>query len=352
MQAKRYRYEDLLKFSSGLLRSAGLPLERATTVAGLFLEADLLGYSTHGLQRLPTNIDWLLKGETNRDGHQEVLSATATCETWDANFLPGPWVTAMAVDRACDLASQGGIGTVAIRHAQHVACLAAYLGRATDRHMLVMMTVSTPAEAVVAAHGGLSRIFSCNPIAAGIPTDARPILIDTTVAMSALGPMHRAHRLGTNLPVPMIISPAGDLSDDPAEFVERDGAILPLGGVEQGYKGYSIALLTEALSGALSGFGRSDTAATGEANAVFVQVIDPSHFAGRSVFEAQMGRLAATCRSSAVAPGQDPVRVPGDRALDLKSAQLKNGVTLIDAILDDVKPWAERFECSLPAPIG
>lgn len=274
---QRYRYTDLMAFSARLLERAGLARERAETVASLFLEVDLLGYSTHGMQRLPANVEWLLGGETRREGDHTVLSASRGSEVWDAEFLPGPWITAKAVDRACDIATAEGTGTVVVRRAQHIACLASYLERATRRGIMVTITASTPTEAVVVPHGGLSRVFSCNPIAAGIPTDRDPILIDTTAAMSALGPLNRSYRLGQTLPAPLIVAQDGRVTDDPAEFVERGGGILPIGGTEQGYKGFSLALLTEALSGALGGFGRGSQTGDSEANGVFVQAIDPAH---------------------------------------------------------------------------
>lgn len=84
-----------------------------------------------------------------------------------------------------------------------------------------------------------------------------------------------------------------------------------MGGLEQGYKGFGMVLLTEAISGALGGFGRSGQSGDSEANGVFVQAIDPAHFAGRETFEREMGSLADRCRASAVAPGHDAVRVPG-----------------------------------------
>ena len=348
----RYRYSDLFNFATCLLERAGLSEERAKLVGMLFLEADLLGYSTHGMQRLPTNVEWLLSGETNKDGQHRVVGSTSTSETWDADFLPGPWIAAKAVDRACDMAGEAGVGTVVVRRAQHVACLASYLERATRRRMMVILTSSTPTEAVVVPHGGLSRVFSCNPIAAGIPTDGWPILIDTTAAMSAQGSLNRAYRLGRKLPLPMIVCSEGPVTDDPAEFVDRGGGILPLGGVEQGYKGFSLALLTEALSSALGGFGRSQQTGDSEANGVFVQAIDPDYFAERSTFERDMGWLAEQCRSSTVASGHDPVRVPGDRALARKSDQLENGVNLIGSIVDDLRPWAARLQCMFPEPIG
>ena len=351
MNAQRYRYQELLDFSVMLLERAGLPAERAEVVGSLFIEADLLGYSTHGMQRLPTNVEWLLKGETNKDGEHRLVNASPSCETWDAEFLPGPWVTAKAVDRACDMAAEAGVGTVAVRRAQHVACLASYLERATRRRMMVTITASTPTETAVVPHGGVSRIFSCNPVATGIPTNADPILIDTTAAMSALGPLFRANRLGRKLPLPMIVSSDGRLSDDPSEFVDKGGGILPVGGLEQGYKGFGMVLLTEAISGALGGFGRSGQSGDSEANGVFVQAIDPAHFAGRETFEREMGSLADRCRASAVAPGHDAVRVPGDRALARKRDQLRDGVELIGPIVDDIAPWAARLGCHFPSPI-
>lgn len=347
---QRYSYENLLDFSTRLLAAAGLPQDRAGLVASLFLEADLLGYSTHGLQRLPTNVEWLLNGETRRDGTHRVVASGRSCETWDAAFLPGPWITALAVDRACEMAEEAGIGIVAVRRAQHVACLASYLERATRRGMMIMITASTPTEAVVVPHGGLTRVFSCNPIAAGIPTDRDPILIDTTAAMSAQGPLNRSYRLGRKLTVPMIVTGDGQVSDEPADFVERGGGILPVGGMEQGYKGFGLALLTEALSGALGGFGRSGQSGDSEANGVFVQAIDPDHFAGRETFRQEMGWLADQCRASATAPGHAPVRVPGDRALALKRDQLENGVMLAATIADDIRPWVARLGIPFPEP--
>lgn len=345
-----YGYSELFAFASGLLERAGLSPERAAVMAEIFIEADLLGYSTHGLQRLPSNLQWLVDGETRSEGEHSVSNATAASETWDADFLPGPWITAKAVDRACDMAEEIGTGTVVVRNAQHVACLATYLERATRRRMMVTIIVSTPTEAVVVPHGGLSRVFSCNPIAAGIPTSADPILIDTTAAMSALGPLNRADRLGKKLPSPMIVSLEGVVTDDPAEFTQRGGGILPLGGIEQGYKGFGLALWTEALSNALGGPGRSQQSREGEANALIVYVVNPAHFAGRETFETEMTWLANECRASRVAPSHNPVRVPGDRALARKRHQMQNGVELADTIVEDIRPWVERLGAEFPHP--
>ena len=48
----RHRPQDLLAFAGALLRAAGLAADRASAVAEVLLEADLLGHTTHGLDML------------------------------------------------------------------------------------------------------------------------------------------------------------------------------------------------------------------------------------------------------------------------------------------------------------
>lgn len=52
----RYRAGQLREFASTLLEKAGLPEGMAATTAQVLLEADLLGFSTHGLMYLPPNM--------------------------------------------------------------------------------------------------------------------------------------------------------------------------------------------------------------------------------------------------------------------------------------------------------
>ncbi len=49
-----------------------------------------------------------------------------------ASACPGPWLTLRALERATAMARECGTGSVVIRRSHHIACLAAYLKRATD----------------------------------------------------------------------------------------------------------------------------------------------------------------------------------------------------------------------------
>jgi len=66
--SERYSPDDLHAFTAALFVGAGLAGDRARVMATTFVEADLLGFTTHGLQRVPINLQWLEDGETRRDG--------------------------------------------------------------------------------------------------------------------------------------------------------------------------------------------------------------------------------------------------------------------------------------------
>jgi LDH2 family malate/lactate/ureidoglycolate dehydrogenase len=349
--ACRYAADALKEVASALLLRSGLPAEKASVMASVLVEADLLGYATHGLQRLSSNLEWIVNGETRVDGVPTILTDNGACQTWDADFLPGPWVTTLAVRDACNRAEAQGMAAISIRRVQHIACLAAYLGHATELGMMLVLSASTPSETAVCAHGGIDRIFSCNPLTIGIPTSGTPILIDTSASMTALGPLFRAHHSGGKLPSKCIVTGEGAISDDPADFVLGNGAILPVGGLDQGYKGLGLCLFTEAISAALTGYGRADVSDDGEANSVYVQAINPDAFAGRAAFLRQMDWLANACRESRVAPGEPPVRVPGDRALAMKRDQMANGVVLHSSIVTSMQSWAQRLGVQMPEAI-
>ena len=73
-------------------------------------------------------------------------------------------------------------------------------------------------------------------------------------------------------------------------FAEPKGALLPLGGLDAGYKGFGLGLLVEAMTAGLSGHGRADPR-EGWGGTVFVQVLDPEAFGGLAAFKRQMDHV-------------------------------------------------------------
>lgn len=347
-----YHAADLFAMATALLTRAGLPDGRARIVAEVLLEGDLLGHTTHGLDLLAGYLRELDADRMTKDGDPYVIADRGPALTWDGRYLPGPWLVKQAIAVARGrLSLLTPVVTVAIRRSHHLACLQAYLKPVTDAGLVVLLTCSDPAATGVAPHGGTAPRITPNPIAAGLPTERDPILIDVSMSTTTNAMVKRVAAEGGQVPGPWLVDAEGRPSTDPSVlFGDRPGAILPLGGLDLGHKGFALALLVEALTSGLAGHGRLDAPDRWGAS-VFVQLIDPDGFGGRLAFRQQMSGLVARCHETPVAPGHDRVRMPGEGALARRERQMRAGVELAPTVMPALESWATRYDVTLPAAV-
>ena len=347
-EAPQFPSTALLKFGKSLLLAAGLSEDRARDVAEVLLEGDLLGHTPHGFALLPLYLEALVEGSMEKHGEPATIADHGAALTWDGRYLPGPWLVRRAIATARERLAQHPVVTIAIRKSHHIGCLQAYLKPVTDAGLMILLTCSDPANRAVAPHGGVAPRFSPNPLAAGIPTNGAPILIDISTSSTANGLCKRLANAGEKLPGPWLIDRDGNASDDPKILTnDRGGSLLPLGGLDLGHKGFALALLVEALTSALAGFGRADNEQRWGAS-IFLQILNPDAFGGREAFQRETGFLAQACRETPIPPGKPSVRLPGEAALARRAEQLANGVQLHPTILPALAPWCERLKVKPP----
>ena len=346
----RYSRDVLTQFASTLLERAGLDAPIAADVAAVLVEGDLLGHETHGLALLAPYLAEIDKRGMARTGTYETVNERSASALWDGKRLPGPWLVLRAMDTATRMAREHGTGTVVIRRSHHIACLAAYLKRATDQGLVMELICSDPNTASVAPFGGTRAVFTPNPIALGFPTAADPVLIDISASLTTNGMAGRMHRQGRRFANPWLLDAAGAETNDPGVlFAKPPGTLQPLGGTQAGHKGYGLALLVEALTGGLAGFGRADPP-EGWGATVFVQIIDPQAFAGSDALARQTQHIADACRDNPPRSGAQPVRLPGGKGLAKRHEQLESGLALNPEILPALQAWADRLVVAMPAP--
>jgi LDH2 family malate/lactate/ureidoglycolate dehydrogenase len=341
----------LLRFATALLDGAGLPPDRAANVAQVLLEGDLLGHTTHGLALLPNYLKALAENTMEKGGEPTVLADHGSALTWDGRYLPGPWLVTRAIATARERLAQSPVVTVVIRRSHHIACLQAYLQQATDAGLMILLSCSDPGTRTVAPHGGVAGRFSPNPLAIGIPTSDGPILADISTSTTANALCQRVAAAGERLPGPWVVDREGHATDDPSVlFNNNGGALLPLGGVDLGHKGFALSLFVEALTSALGGHGRADDVKRWGCSA-FLQLIDPRRFAGEAAFLRETTFLAHSCLEAPVAAGKPPVRLPGQGALARRARQRASGVELHPTIMPALAPWAQKLSVAPPAPL-
>jgi LDH2 family malate/lactate/ureidoglycolate dehydrogenase len=352
MATPRYAVPALLTFATQLLLRAGLDADKARDVAEILVEGDLLGHNTHGLALLAGYLGEIEKGAMTKSGEPRVLADFPAALTWDGQRLPGPWLVRRALAIATTRAKQNGTCTVAIRRSHHLACLAAYLAPVAAQGLLVMLTCSDPSARGVAPHGGRRDVITPNPLAAAWPTDGDPVILDVSMSITTNGLTRRLANEGKKFPGEWIVDGAGHPTNDPAAaFANPAGALLPIGGVDHGHKGYALGLLIETLTSALAGHGRADPP-EGWGASVLLQVFEPALFGGRADFARQTAHLAAACRATPPRPGFERVRLPGESGLRKRAAQLVEGISLYPSILPALTPWSAKLGMALPAPLA
>ena len=341
----------LQQFGLALLSAAGLAEDRSAIVIEALIEGDLLGHTTHGLALLPAYLGALQKDTLEKQGEPEVIADHGSAFTWEGRHLPGPWLVHQAIQTARTRLVEQPVVTAVIRRSHHIGCLQAYLKPVTDDGLMILLYCSDPASFVVAPFGGTEPRFSPNPIAIGIPTGADPILIDISTSTTAYGLCLRTAADGEQLPGKWLLDASGKATSDPRVLNPgQGGSILPLGGADLGYKGFALALMVEAMTSGLGGFGRADSATRWGAS-IFLQLIDPKRFGGGDAFVRETSHLVQSCQSSAPPSGRPAVRLPGHAALAKRADQLAHGVQLHPSIMPALAPWAEQLKVPMPTPI-
>ncbi len=338
----RLKPQFLQSHATALFKAAGMDADKASVSAEVLVEADMIGHNTHGVGLLPWYLDSLVNGELKGSGHYRVVQDREACVTWDGNNLAGPWLVTEAFALASERVKRFGVVTVAIARAHHIGALAAYLRKVTEQGLIATLSCSTASQARVAPFGGTKPLFTPDPQAYGFPTDGDPILIDISSSITTTSMTRELAAKGERFPEPWALTAEGLPTDDPVAVTEADGTLMPLGGALKGHKGYGLALAIETMGQGLSGFGRSGHP-KGMQLSVFLQVIDPSAFAGSDAFLREATHLANACRINPPPAGKPPVRVPGDNAAHNRRESLAHGVYIDDAVLDKLNQQARRL---------
>lgn len=348
---KIYRVDanEITAWASACVRAAGASEEIANALAKGLVAGDLMGFRTHGLLRLRYNLQCLLDGRSKSHGEPTCERARKAMQLWDAEFLPGPYVMPLAIDAAIAMARDCGTGTVVMKRAQHVAALAVYLEQAISQGLLIQIVAATPAQKIVAAHGAKSASFSPNPFAIGAPATKGAVLFDISLSMTAAGKVRTAIAERKALPYPALITSAGDFTADASQFVAEPGAVIAsLGGEQLGYKGTGLNLYSELWTLALSQYGREQAEADGDANTVWIQIIDPTAFGPLENFKANVQEQIDAIQAAEPIAVNTPVRVPGQGALAHREQQLADGITYTAPVWKQLQWCAEHMAIPLP----
>jgi (2R)-3-sulfolactate dehydrogenase (NADP+) len=233
------------ELTTRLLEAVGLPTENATTSADAIVLADVWGVGSHGLMRLPFYLERILAGGYPADAPLVTVTDTGPTVALDGGGGLGHWQLSRAADIAVERCSEFGIGAVGVGNSGHCGALGVYTVAALRAGYLALVFSNGPA--VMPPWGGAQPLLSTSPLAAGIPSRPRPAVIDLASSTVSRGKIAEYAKRGQLLPDGWALDRKGRPTIEP--HVALSGMLAPLGGA----KGFALALLVEAMSGALVG---------------------------------------------------------------------------------------------------
>jgi LDH2 family malate/lactate/ureidoglycolate dehydrogenase len=333
--------DSLIGFATRAFTSLGVPNGDARTVAGLMVEADLLGYDTHGLFRLCQYVNRLRDGGCNPTAQPRVLRETAATALVDGDNGLGHLAMTLACNLAMAKARTAGIGWVGVRGSNHAGPAALYVRPQAATGMIGLCAAVGSANHV-APFGGSDLLLGTNPIAIATPGGDDPFVLDMATTVAAVGKIKTLAQRGEPMPEGWMVGRDGKPLTDPAR--RDEGFLLPIGGA----KGYGLSMAIGLLAGVLNGaaFGADvvdfTTNTTSPTNTgQFVAAIDIAAFGDPAAFTAAAAHAFAQMRASAPLPGHDPVRVPGDGREATRTRHLAGGVPIHPALRTELDRIAQ-----------
>ena len=341
-------FDRLKAFICEAMTRLGLPEADAAVVAELMAEADLQGADGHGVSRLPQYARRIKAGGVNVRPDIRVLREQASTALLFGDNGMGHLVMKRAAGIAIEKARTTGIGWVNAQFSNHAGPASLYASMPLAHDMIGLYFAVGNANHLP-PWGGLDMLLSTNPIAAAIPAgDERPVILDMATTVAAYGKVKTKALRGETMPVGWMIDRLGKPLTDPKRADE--GMLLPLGGMEAGYKGYGLALIIGLLAGTLGGaamgkdvidFNHDDDSVTNTGQAI--AAINIGAFIDIATFKANVDTLVRDFRGSSRMPGVERISVPGERSHETRLARGKNGIPIAPALARNLNQLADEL---------
>lgn len=334
--------DRLRKLSAGLLGALGVPADPAAASATVLVEADLAGVDSHGCHLLPMYVRRLESGQIRADAPLTVERDDGSTLWLDAHLGLGQPAGLRAVEEATDRASRHGVATVAVREATHLGALGSYTRRMAEAGHIALCFQNGPT--IVPPFGGVTPIFSTNPLSYAIPTATEPtIVFDIATTAVAGNKLLLAKKRGDSS------IPDGWANDEQGRPT-TDTAAASVWNLQWfgGHKGYGLGLLVEVMAGVLAGssYGRTEGTASEVhgrervAKGFTMIALDPAAFLGQDEFRRRTDELIADIRSSEPAAGVDRVWLPGELEHHRRLERERDGIPLPSAIVEELNALA------------
>jgi ureidoglycolate dehydrogenase (NAD+) len=333
------------EFAARALEAVGTTPQSATAVAEALTDTSLRGVDSHGIRLLTHYVRVAEHGRVNPHAVASFEETGPGTGTVDAKNGFGHPASYLAIDEAMRLALRTGVSCVSVTHSSHFGAAGCYALRAASQGFVALCTCNS--DSFVLPHDGLQPFHGTNPFAFAAPVPGRrPFLLDMATSVIPWNKVQDLRDEGRQMAPDVSVDAQGRPTLDP----ERSAALLPLGGMQYGYKGAGLAAMAEVLSAALTGMphcsrilpmGGSDISTPRHLGHFFL-VIDPKRLVAPNVYEKGMDAYLSDLRSQP-ARANTRVMAPGDREWSIEEQRGKQGIPIGESLRRQFEELADRL---------
>ncbi len=345
-----FRAEQLKTLTASIFHSLGAPLDDANLVSELLVEANLSGFDSHGVIRLPIYARGIKQGAVQPGAEITLVKETASTAILDGGWNFGQVVCQRAMNMCIEKAKRNVIGLVLARRCHHVGRLNVYAEMAMNQNMIGIVSVNSTSS--VAPYGGKTRQLGTNPLCFAIPAGKEPpMILDMATSVWARGKVMVYLARGKELPEGVLFDEHGESTTDPTWYI-RGGMLQPLGGLV-GYKGFGLALLVEVLAGALTEAGCSNSDEYRSrpfygGNGVFCMAININELTDLTQFKSRVDSLFNSIKASPAASSFTEILLPGDPERRIREQRLIDGIYVEDKTWNEITTLAQELDIAIP----
>jgi len=343
--------KQLRTLGASIFTGLGVPKDDAKLVADLLVDANLTGFDSHGVIRIPIYARGIKMGAVKPGAEVKVVSETTSTAVVDGGWNLGQVVAKYAMKVCIEKARKGVVGMVTARNSHHIGRLNTYAEMAMAEDMIGIVSVNS--NSYVAPYGGKTKQLGTNPLCFAIPSgEEPPMILDMATSVWAQGKIMVYQARGEKLPEGIFMDAEGNPTTDASQYT-KGGILRTLGGDIAGYKGFGLSLLVEVLTGALTegGVSNSDEYRSRPfygGNGIFMMAIDVAQVTDLDAFKRRVDGLLRTTKNSPKAPGYDEILIPGDPERRKKEKLLKDGIFVEDKTWNDLVALAKELKVKIP----
>ncbi|HEY3968249.1 MAG TPA: Ldh family oxidoreductase [Planctomycetaceae bacterium] len=346
---------NLAGFAAALFEKVSVRRREAEICARSLVGANLRGYDSHGVMRIPFYVAAIRDGRVKPQQSLQIVHETPAALVCDGGWGLGQVLSRDLMERLIVKARGLGVACGTLRQAAHIGRVGEYAEMAAAGGMAAVICANGHGSGQrVAPVGGKAGRLGTNPLSIGMPGGREgPFILDFGTSATAEGKVRVKKIAGQKVPLGWILDADGSPTTDPNKLYEHPaGSILPMGG-DQAYKGFGLAFMIEMLAGGLSGGRCSHPGAPPPVgNDALFLVLDPQLLGGTEHLAHEISVLEPFVRDTPRRDGVDKITLPGDPERQLLAHRETNGVPLDDGNWNELVKLAGTLDVPVPQVVG